>query len=193
MIKKLKRKYRNRYGVPIINRVDTTIFTRTYFAYCMDCLTCHDICCSYGCDVSIEEVKRLNSITKVLEDFSGVTRINWFSNKVTKDKDYPGGSFIRTKVVDGSCIFLQKTTRGCSIHSFCVEQGIDFHEFKPMVCCLFAVTFNDGLLSPSNEIKDNSLFCLGEGPSLFRGTRDNLLFYFDEDLTSELDEVEKTI
>ena len=36
MIIALAKLYPSIYGAPVIDRIDTAIFTRTYFAHCMD-------------------------------------------------------------------------------------------------------------------------------------------------------------
>jgi hypothetical protein len=59
-----------------------------------------------------------------------------------------------------------------------------------MVSALFPVTFDDGLLHASTEARDGTLVCGGQGPSLYRGARAELLHYFGESLVSELDALE---
>jgi hypothetical protein len=76
------------------------------------------------------------------------------------------------------------------IHSYALERGIDYHELKPMVSVLFPLTFDYGLLHPSNEIEDRSLQCYGDGPTLYRGVRDEVAYYFGDALVNELDAFE---
>lgn len=76
------------------------------------------------------------------------------------------------------------------IHSFSLEQGMDYHMIKPMLCCLFPTTIDNGLLRPAYDAQDGSLICLVEGLSLYRGVRDELLFYFGKEFTNELDQME---
>ena len=56
-----------------------------------------------------------------------------------------------------------------------------------MVCSLFPVTFDGGLLHPSNEIADRSLQCIDDGPTLYEGVRSEIEFYFGTALVAELD------
>jgi hypothetical protein len=72
MIKELRRAYPSRYGTPIITQVSTAIFTETYFAHCMACRFCHDSCCSYAVDVSIDEIARLEAHADALERYIGI-------------------------------------------------------------------------------------------------------------------------
>jgi hypothetical protein len=117
----------------------------------------------------------------------------WFTQERWPDSEFPGGSYARTQVVNGACVFLNRAGRGCSIHSFCLERGLDFHELKPMVSCLFPVTFDNGLLLPSDDVEDDSLICLNSGPGLYRGVRSDLSYYFGEAFVSELDELEAVV
>ena len=59
-----------------------------------------------------------------------------------------------------------------------------------MVSILFPVTFDYGLLHPSNEIEDRSLQCYGDGPTLYRGVRDEIAWYFGAGARRELDGME---
>jgi hypothetical protein len=76
------------------------------------------------------------------------------------------------------------------IHSYAIERGLDYHDLKPMVSALFPATFDDGLLHPSNEIVDRSLQCIDDGPTVYRGIRSEIAWYFGEALVAELDALE---
>ena len=88
---------------------------------------------------------------------------------------------------DGRCVFLNRQSRGCMIHRFCVEKGIDFHALKSMVCSLFPITFDQKLLRPSFEIFEESLICMNTGHSLYHSVRADLIYYFGNDFANELD------
>jgi len=60
-----------------------------------------------------------------------------------------------------------------------------------MVSCLFPLTFSEGVLQLADEVEDNSLVCLGDGPTCYLGIRDELLYYFGEELVAELDKLEE--
>lgn len=190
MIRALSRSYACRWGVPVVDRVDTAIFARRYFMHCMQCSYCFDSCCQYGVDVDAPNVERLRARAPELERFTGVPRDRWFTEEWTDDAEVPGGRHTRTRVEDGACVFRSRTARGCMIHSYAVDAGLDYHELKPMVSVLFPVTFDGGLLHPSNEIADRSLQCIDDGPSLYRGVRDEIAWYFGAALVAELDGLE---
>jgi Fe-S-cluster containining protein len=190
MIVPLTKIYYGRFGIPAISRVDTDIFTRTYFTHCMSCNFCHDSCCAHGADVDINIANRLLGKTVELEAFTGISREEWFTGEFIDDQEIYGGKYTRTKVKDGACVFLNRNGRGCLIHNFCLVNDVDFHELKPMICYLFPVTFYEGLLRPANEIQDNSLICLGNGPTLYQAAKSDILYYFNEALTAELDKME---
>ena len=187
MIQRLQQAYPSRDGAPIISEVDLNIFVRRYFTYCLDCTFCHDACCLHGTDVDVENFERINAHAEALEKHTGVPRAEWFSGEFYEDAEFAGGSHTRTRVNRGACAFLNRSGRGCLIHSFSIDQQIDYHVLKPIVCCLFPITFDDGLLHPSSEIEDGSLICMNAGPTLYEGARNEILYYFGDRLIAELD------
>ena len=191
VIRALSRPYACRWGVPVVDRVETTIFVHTYFTHCLKCSYCHDSCCRYGVDVDATNVRRLEAQAAEIERYTGVGRERWFSGEWTSDAEFPGGKYTRTRTEDGACVFRNRAARGCLIHSFAVERGVDYHTLKPMVSVLFPITFDEGLLHPSTEIRDRSLQCYGEGPTLYRGVRGEVAWYFGPDIVTELDALER--
>lgn len=191
MIRALSRPYPCRWGAPVLDRVDPAIFHRTYFMHCMQCSYCFDSCCQYGADVDGPNVERLGAVAGELQQFTGVSLERAFTGEWNDDKEFPGARQTRTRVEDGACVFRGRGTRGCQIHSFAVSRGTDYHELKPMVCILFPVTFDYGLLHPSNEILDRTLQCIDDGPTLYQGVRDEIAWYFGAELVAELDAMEK--
>jgi hypothetical protein len=158
----------------------------------MDCSYCHDSCCAYGVDVDAENVARLDARSSDIAAFTGVPRDRWFTGEWTNDPEFPGGKHTRTTVEDGACVFRNRAGRGCTIHSYALARGIDYHELKPMVSVLFPITFDAGLLHPSREIEDASLQCYRDGPTLYRGVRSEIDWYFGGRLVDELDGLERT-
>ena len=88
-------------------------------------------------------------------------------------------------------MFLNRKGRGCLLQSFCEVNGIDYHQLKPFISSLFPITFESGLLQPSWEIMIKELVCMGHGTSLYRGVRDELLYYFGQEFVAELDQIEQ--
>jgi hypothetical protein len=193
MIKALQRSYPSRGGTPVLTSVDTEIFTSGYFAKCMDCTFCHDSCCAYGVAVDAPTVERLLAHADELEQVVGVGRERWFTGAYDPDPELPGGRYTRTAVIDGACVFLNRQGRGCLIHKFCLDRGIDVHDLKPMIAALFPVTFDYGLLHANLEVRDKSLICLDTGPSLYRSARADLEYYFGAELVAELDALETEV
>jgi hypothetical protein len=187
VIHALSRAYPTRWGAPVVDRVDSAIFHKRYFMRCMECSYCFDSCCQYGVDVDAPNVARLEAVAGELEAYTGVPRDRWFTGEWTDDVEMPGGKNTRTRVEDGACVFRNRKARGCMIHSFALARGTDYHELKPMVSVLFPITFDYGLLHPSNEIEDRSLQCYSDGPTLYEGVRDEIGWYFGEALVGELD------
>ena len=183
----LNQPYPCKIGGPVLKSVDTKIFELRYFQHCMSCNFCHDVCCEYGVDVDLENVARLKAAPEKFKAMVSVSDSQWFTTDVVTDAEFPSGAHVRTQVVDGFCVFLNRKERGCLIHSYALENGIDYHTLKPMVSVLFPVTFEYGVLVPSNEVADGSLICSGEGPTAYDGARDELRYYFGDSLVAELD------
>ena len=78
-------------------------------------------------------------------------------------------------------------TRGCTLHALSLETNADYHDLKPMVSALFPVTFGGGSLLCSDELTEGSLVCAGDGPTAYEMARDELRYYFGEELVLELD------
>lgn len=180
----------SRYGVPILHAVDPGIYRRHFFTQCLACTFCHDWCCQFGVDVDRYHLDRIMAHADAIEAYVGVPRDRWFTDEVEADAESPGGECWRTAVVDGACVFLNRRGRGCLLHSFCLEQGLDHHELKSLVDGLFPLTFENGVLCPADEAASGELVCLDTGPTLYRGMREELRYYFGDELVDVLDEFE---
>lgn len=185
----LPRDYACRWGAPVIRAVDERIFSLRYFARCMACGFCHDQCCDYGVDIDSENMERLRELGPAFETFAGVPHTEWFTRTLTEDGEFPSGWHARTAAKHGKCIFADRAGRGCRIHAFCIGNGLDYHLYKPMVSILFPVTFEHGTLVPSPEAVDASLVCGGQGERLYDGVREEIGWYFGEELLAALDVV----
>lgn len=179
-------------GGPVLRAVDPQIFTLRYFTHCMDCGFCRDACCEHGVDIDTGNAARLRALPQEFHDRIAVSQERWFTEEVVKDAEFPGGEHVRTAIQGGTCVFRNEAARGCAIHGYCLEQGLDYHLLKPMVSVLFPVTFEQGVLTASGEAADGSLVCSGTGPSLYDGARDELRYYFGPGLIAELDELKAT-
>jgi Fe-S-cluster containining protein len=188
MIIQLSKNYASRYGTPAIDRVNTSIFELKYFAHCMSCNFCDDWCCWHGADVDVHNANRIMSRAAELEKYTGIPQQEWFDeSEMCEDEEAPGQLWWRTSNSKGTCVFLNRKTRGCMLHSFALQENMDYHELKPMVCSIFPLTFEEGLLVHADEVEDRELVCAGNGPSLYSGVRSELLYYFGQDLIQELD------
>lgn len=183
----LSRPYTAAGGAPTIAAVDRGIFERRYFARCMACGFCADSCCAHGVDVDGRVEAALLAEAPAIEEHTGVAVAEWFRAPAVADRDAPGGTFRRTAVRDGYCVFHTPGGRGCMLHSYAIATARDYHALKPMVSTLFPVTFGDGALVVSDELEDGSLVCSGQGPTAYEAARDELAYYFGESLVNELD------
>ncbi|MGL4423402.1 MAG: YkgJ family cysteine cluster protein [Gemmataceae bacterium] len=206
MVRPLSRAYVCRFGAPVLDRVDPRIFQLTYFGKCMDCTFCHDACCQYGADIEMPRVEALDKIKDELEAYMKVPREWWFRDDpedvgILPEPEYPGGAYTRTGVTDlpegrsahneYACVFLDPAGRGCMIHRFALERGIQVHEIKPLVCLLFPLSFDQALLKPAYEFEVEDLICQGPGPTLYESAKDDVRWYFGEELVAELDAMQR--
>jgi hypothetical protein len=183
----LSRAYPSVFQQPVIRAVDPAIFRYSYFTHCMSCGFCKDQCCSYGVDIDVENMTRLMALGPELEPLVGTPAAEWFTDEMTKDREFPGGASGRTAVRDGACIFLDREKRGCKIHAYCLDNDIDYHRLKPIVSTLFPLTFEGGVLTVSGEVEDGSLVCLNQGPVIYDGVRGELEYYFGAAFVAEID------
>ncbi len=120
-----------------------------YFTHCMACGFCRDARCEHGVDIDLGNAERLKNLPRDFHDRIGAPVSAWFTGEVIRDAEFPGDTHVRTAVRDGTCVFRNQAARGCAIHGYCLEQGLDYHRFKPMVSALFGVTFEQGVLVAS--------------------------------------------
>jgi len=189
-IHRLRATYPCRYGAPTIAAVDSAVFTRRYFTHCLECTFCHDACCTYGVDYDWRVRDNLEGHADAFETFSGIPRQRWFTGAGAPDDSMPGGGSIRTATDAGACVFLNRESRGCRLHAYALAAGVDYHDLKSIVDCLFPLTWEGEVLGLSEEVLDSSLICLDTGPTLYRGVREELRFYFGDALLTELDGIE---
>lgn len=188
------RPYPCRYGSPVLSSVDPLIFTIRYFTYCMQCTFCNDHCCSYGVSASVLDIERILARADALEAYVGVQQDGWFEQEWEEEPDYPGGFSRRTVVTERGCIFLNPRGRGCMLHAYALEHGMDYHELKPIICAVFPCAVAEGgVLCTMDEIEEHSVICTGSGPTVYEGTRSELAYYWGEALVGELDAIQRSL
>src|SRR5690349_17390528 len=123
----LSRSYESVMGGPVLMAVDPAIFRLRYFTHCMACGFCNDACCDHGVDIDLANAERLKALPRDFHDRIGVPHQDWFTGAIIADPEFPGGAHVRTEVRDGVCIFRNRGARGCAIHAYCLEKGLDYH------------------------------------------------------------------
>ena len=183
-------------GGPWIERVEPQIFSQRYFTACMSCDYCHDACCKHDgatVDLDVSNVALLKQHTQALYALNGIDPELWFSEEIEIDRDFPSGKCLSvySNESDDACVFLDRKGRGCLIHRYCLERGLDYHELKPMYCWLFPLEVQRGLLCRSfhPKVRQHTLPCLDTGPTFYQGVRDELRHVFPKELIDELDAI----
>lgn len=176
-----------------ISFVQRDIFLKTYFARCLECNFCHDWCCSFGADIDIQNVERIQQHKEEILPFVRPPEVEWFEAEYSYYEEYAGNQYTRINPQGPRCVFISKDQRGCGLHRYAISKGMDYHEIKPLVCILFPLRFGDGILSLAPELGDNSLVCSGPGYSAYHSIRNELEHYFEQEFVEELDEIEKEV
>jgi hypothetical protein len=176
-----------------ISFVHRDIFLRKYFARCLECSFCHDWCCSFGADIDIQNVEKIQQQKEEILPFIRLHEEEWFEEDFTYYEEYAGNHYTRINPHGSRCAFISKVQRGCGLHRYAISKGMDYHEIKPLVCILFPLSFGEGILSLAPELDDGSLVCSGSGDSAYRAMRNELEHYFGQALLAELDEIEEQI
>jgi Fe-S-cluster containining protein len=190
MIVRLSRPFVPRSQIPVVHSIDTRLFTEKFFSACMACDFCHDSCCQYGATVEVPKMEALLACKDALEPFVGRPASDWFDGEFREDYEYPGGRYTRTRVFDNRCVFLNRDGRGCLLHSYALQHNLPVHELKPLACTLFPIWWMHGVMVLPPEIEDGELVCLGEGETLYRSARNDLLLHYGPELVAELDALE---
>jgi Fe-S-cluster containining protein len=176
-----------------ISFVHRDIFLKSYFARCLECNFCHDWCCSFGADIDIQNVEKIREHREEIQPFIRKSEVEWFETEYTYYEEYAGNQYTRINPQGTRCVFISKDQRGCGLHRYAITKGMDYHEIKPLVCILFPLSFEEGILSLAPELDDNSLVCSGAGASAYRALRNELEHYFGPEFTEEIDAIEKRV
>ncbi len=169
-----------------LTHVDLDVFRLRYFQNCMGCTFCFDQCCSWGCDVDLQERTRLRAVGSELAAWTVGSPEEWFAKEERADPDFESGASVRTNTMNGRCAFSNVHGRGCGIHAFAMASQRDYHQLKPRVCWLFPLTWDRGILMPSSELRED-LICGRQGVLVYDAAREELRAAFGSALVNELD------
>lgn len=181
------------FGNVAISFVQRDIFLKTYFARCLACNFCHDWCCSFGADIDVQNVEKIQQQNDEILPFVRLPEGEWFEEEYTYYEEYVGNEYTRIKTQGTRCAFISKDQRGCGLHRYAISKQMDYHEIKPLVCILFPLSFEEGILLIAPELDDDSLVCAGAGTSVYRSIRSELEYYFGLEFVQELDKIEQKI
>jgi Fe-S-cluster containining protein len=176
-----------------ISFVQRDVFLKTYFARCLECNFCHDWCCSFGADIDIQNVEKIQQRKEEILPFIRPSEVEWFDGEYSYHEEYAGNQYTRINPHGPRCVFISKDQRGCGLHRYALSQQMDYHEIKPLVCVLFPLSFGEGILCLAPELEDNSLICADSGSSVYQSLREELKHYFGPEIVEELDDLEKQI
>ena len=141
-------------GNMAISFVHRDIFWKAYFARCLECNFCHDWCCSFGADIDIQNVDKIQKHKEAILPFVRPPQEKWFDGEYTYYEEYTGNEYTRIKTQGPRCVFISKDQRGCGLHRYAISKQMDYHEIKPLVCILFPLSF-EARLYP-NETREKA-------------------------------------
>jgi len=172
-------------GLLKITNIDEQIWSRHYFARCMECHFCNDSCCSYGCPVDILEVERILLLRESIEKRTGIASSGWFFPEPDVRPEFPSGKVLRTRVYNNKCVFHNNQARGCHLHSLALETGRDPHLLKPMVCFLFPLTWDTSYLYVSEFLDE--LPCKNWGFPVYESQKDEIKTYLGTAFVNQME------
>lgn len=191
MIIKLQKNFTNHAEFPIINKIDTLIFSTRYPK--KECSPqCNNVCCSGGATMDIYTFNKL-----LKHRHAPIFRsIVWEGYSFQDDPDSPGGKGCYTRFYNNRCMF-QNSDWGCSIHTYCLQNSIDVHELKFFTCCLFPVEVNkiDGvknILTAGYELRypQFDIPCKKNGDiSVYESAKNDIQYYYGEELIYEIEKL----
>ncbi|MBN2238305.1 MAG: YkgJ family cysteine cluster protein [Dehalococcoidales bacterium] len=173
-----------------ITSIDEHVLVDRYTTNCMNC-SCNDICCSYGCPVDYIEVERILSFKDDIENRINIPATEWFTDETEPRTGFPSGKIMRTRVVNGRCVFLNRVSRGCHLHALALEKGIDPHSIKPLICFLFPFTWEDSCLYVSEFLDE--LPCHNAGDLILDAQIPELKAYLGDEFVSEVKQLQSGI
>ena len=142
--------------------------------------------------LNLAERDKILAVKDELAPFVSAPPDQWFKPEVFEDPEYETGKFVRSQVKNNRCVFINPNGRGCGIHTFALKTGRDYHSIKPLVCWLFPVTWDKGVLRPSHDVTDD-LVCRETGATLYEFARDEIRVVFGEGLVAELDAIRPSV
>lgn len=172
-----------------ITSVDENIFSSRYFSKCMEHASCQDRCCNYGCPVDIKEADRILDYKDALESRTGIPASEWFYDDIEKRPEFPSGKIVKTRVNNNKCIFHDNRSRGCYLHRLALENGLNPHLLKPMICFLFPLTWDGSHLHVSEFLDE--LPCKSMGIPIFEAQCNELIIYLGDGFYKEMDTIKK--
>jgi Fe-S-cluster containining protein len=144
--------------LPNLN-VGEELFTRRFDRGC-SMYNCSAYCCRDGVIVDIKHRDRVLAeaplVRKYMEPTQEQDSTEWFEIEEQKDMDFPSGLASNTRVVNGTCVFLD-TQRRCVLQRAEVESP----GLKPFYCRTYPVAIIHGRVTLDDEHCPGETQCCG--------------------------------
>jgi len=144
-------------------RVGEELFTTRFNSAC-SMSSCSAYCCRDGVIVDVEHRDRVLAEADLVRHFMEPTQEHdsskWFDENVTDDIDFPSGRASNTKVVNGTCVFLDSQRR-------CVLQRAEEKSpgLKPFYCRTYPIVIINGRVTIDDEHCPDESACCGPDAS----------------------------
>lgn len=121
---------------------------------------CRAVCCSGGVSVDLRHRDRILAeaplVLRYMEASQEHDTTQWFESEEIPDEDFPSRAAASTRVVNGSCVFLD--SRG-----FCVLHAAEAESpgLKPFFCRTYPIALVNGVLTVEHDYCPEETQCCG--------------------------------
>jgi Fe-S-cluster containining protein len=140
-------------------RVGEELFTTRFDRSC-SMSSCSAYCCRDGVIVDVEHRDRVLAEADLVMQYMEPTQEHdtskWFDEKESDDMDFPSGRATNTRVVNGTCVFLDSQRR-------CVLQRAEEQSpgLKPFYCRTYPIVIINGRVTIDDEHCPDERACCG--------------------------------
>ncbi len=142
-------------------KIDALVFTAGFVPFC-NVPVCRGNCCYWGVYVDVKERDKILSykdlILKYMDETQPKDIEQWFEKEEYDDTDFPSGKCVGTNIYNDKCAFLTKEGY-CILQITAVENGMHKWALKPFYCCIYPLTFGEGVLTYDDGHAEDLPYC----------------------------------
>jgi hypothetical protein len=146
-------------------RADTSLLQARFAAGC-DLGRCFGQCCRTGVWLDPRERGRVLAhaglVRQAMDAGQALDPQRWFRAHSKRDRDFPSGRAVHTRVVGGRCVFLNDAGR-CVLQKASLQARLRV-SLKPYFCIAYPATIDGGLVKLDDEPSRAGRPCCGATP-----------------------------